>query len=210
MGPEVIEFDAPVAYEKSINTMLQAHDDVLTGKGPEKIFLLEHQDVITKGLSAKESELLNPTIPVIATNRGGKYTYHGPGQLVCYPIINLKARAIDIHSFVTSIERLIIETLAAIGIEAFVKKDFIGVWVSTKDGDKKIAAIGLKVKRFISTHGFSINVCPNLDYFSQIIPCGIKEYGVTSLEDLGIDIGAVTIRQILKKNLHILFGENYP
>ena len=159
-------------------------DDVFSGKKPELIWVLEHNPVYTAGTSAKDTDLLDKSINVIKTNRGGKHTYHGPGQKVVYFVIDLNKRGKDIRKFITKIENCIIDVLAEYRIQSFPDKKNIGIWVNNNNKIKKIAAIGIKVKKWIAYHGFALNVCSDLSKYKKIIPCGVKDKDVTNLKDL--------------------------
>lgn len=193
-----LEFYRPLKYLEGIQIMKEVYDYVFYNKQPNTIIILEHTPVITRGASAKDAELISPTIPVVTTDRGGKFTYHAPGQLVCYPIINLKTFNFDVRTFVLMLESVILETLREYKVNGFLKKNLIGVWVNDGNSEKKIAAIGIKLKKFISTHGFAINYALDMSHFNEIIPCGIKEYGVTSLQELGIKTNHGEISAIVK------------
>lgn len=195
---QFLGFPDPLDYLDGIQVMKDVYDSVFYSKQPNTVIILEHNPVITRGVSAKESELISPTIPVIKTDRGGKFTYHAPGQLICYPVINLKTFNLDVKTFVVTLESIIIETLMEYKVNGFLKKNLIGVWVRDGISDKKIAAIGVKLKKFISMHGFAINYALDMSHFNEIIPCGIKEYGVTSLHQLGIKTNHEEISAIVK------------
>lgn len=171
-------------YLDVIQEMEKIVDDIILKNGSAQLWFLEHDSVYTAGTSAKPEDLLSPLFPVIQTSRGGQYTYHGPGQLICYIMMPLQKK--DIRLFITQLAENIILTLRDFGVDAYFDSENVGVWVRTKFGPKKIAAIGIRLKKWVTFHGFSLNICPNLDHFKGIIPCGIKDYGVTSLHDLGI------------------------
>ncbi len=182
--------DAPVAYEDAVALMEQRSARIAAGEAAELVWLLEHPSLYTAGTSADISELLSPDrFPVHATGRGGRYTYHGPGQRIAYVMLDVKRRGCDVRGFVTALEGWVIDTLAAFNIEGEVRPDRVGVWVARPDRgpgrEDKIAAIGIRLRRWVSMHGLSINVMPDLEHFSGIVPCGIAEHGVTSLHDLG-------------------------
>lgn len=160
------------------------------GAAAERVWLLEHPPLYTAGVSARDEDLIDARFPVHRTGRGGQFTYHGPGQRVAYVMLDLSARGRDVRGLVRGLERWIIGALAEFGVEGEVKEGRVGVWV-TRQGpgwsrEDKIAAIGVKVRRWVSFHGISLNVEPDLDHFGGIVPCGIREHGVTSLHDLGI------------------------
>ena len=151
--------------------------DVNNNKSDELIWTLEHNDLYTAGTNFKENEILDKTIQIIKTNRGGKITYHGPGQLICYFVIDLKKRKKDIRKFISLIEKTIIDTLYLYNIKTFADKKNIGIWYNNKSKIKKVAAIGIRVSKWIAYHGFSININNNLNKYEAIIPCGIKDKG---------------------------------
>ena len=182
-----------VDYERACADM-QARASAIHGKAaPEQLWLLEHAPLYTAGTSAKPGDLIAPDrFPVFKSGRGGQYTYHGPGQRVAYVMLDLSGRGKDIRCFVSELERLIIDTLAQFGVKAWRREGRVGVWVDMPAGhpsgarEAKIAAIGVRVRKWVTFHGVSINVNPDLSHFSGIVPCGISEHGVTSLADLGV------------------------
>ena len=177
--------DDLVPYAEALAVMEARAAAIRAGSAPEYIWLLEHPPLFTAGTSADPAELSNPMgFPVYAAGRGGRYTYHGPGQRVGYVMLDLEARGRDIRRFVHGLEGWIIATLADFGIAAHRAPGRIGIWVGDGAGEAKIAAIGLRVKRWVTLHGFSINVAPQLSHFDGIVPCGIAEFGVTSLDAL--------------------------
>ena len=149
------------------------------------LWLLEHPPVYTAGTSAVAEELIDPRFPVVAAGRGGRYTYHGPGQRIGYLVLDLNARGRDVRHFVHSLEGWVIAGLGDIGIEAFRAPGRIGIWTLDRGKEAKIGAIGVRVKRWITMHGFSVNLCPDLSHFNGIVPCGIADFGVTSAAELG-------------------------
>ena len=173
-----------IDYAESMKILEKRVDDVFSGKKTELIWVLEHNPVYTAGTSAKDTDLLDKSINVIKTNRGGKHTYHGPGQKVVYFVIDLNKRGKDIRKFITKIENCIIDVLAEYRIQSFPDKKNIGIWVNNNNKIKKIAAIGIKVKKWIAYHGFALNVCSDLSKYKKIIPCGVKDKDVTNLKDL--------------------------
>ena len=177
--------DDLVPYAEALAVMDARAAAIRAGSAPEYIWLLEHPPLFTAGTSADPAELSNPMgLPVHAAGRGGRYTYHGPGQRVGYVMLDLEARGRDIRRFVHGLEGWIIATLADFGIAAHRAPGRIGIWVGDGAGEAKIAAIGVRVKRWVTLHGFSINVAPQLSHFDGIVPCGIAEFGVTSLDAL--------------------------
>jgi lipoyl(octanoyl) transferase len=178
--------DAPVRYEEALSFMEQRAAAIREDGARECVWLLEHPPLITAGTSADPAELRDPTVfPVFEAGRGGRYTYHGPGQRVGYVMLDLEKRGKDIRCFVHALEGWVIATLARLGVEAHRAPGRIGIWAGEGPDEAKIGALGVRVRRWVTLHGFSINVDPNLDHFDAIVPCGIAEYGVTSLAKLG-------------------------
>lgn len=182
--------DRPVDYATALAFMQQRAEAIANGSAREMIWLLEHPALYTAGTSARREDLLSPDrFPVHIAGRGGQYTYHGPGQRVVYVMLDVRRRFGDVRKFVCALERVVIETLASFNIKGEIREGRVGVWVARPnkgDGvEDKIAAIGIRLRRWISFHGLAINVDPELEHFSGIVPCGIAEHGVTSLEDLG-------------------------
>ena len=184
MDIEIKKSEKPVKYDAAIKFMENRLDDLNDKKCKELIWVLEHNELYTAGKSSKENEILDKSIKIIKTNRGGKITYHGPGQLVCYFVIDLKKRKKDIRKFISTIEKTIISTLKYFNIEAIADKKNIGIWYKDKSELKKVAAIGVRVKKWIAYHGFSININNDLKKYKAIVPCGINDKGVTSLEKI--------------------------
>ena len=181
---EIKKSKKPVKYMDAIRFMEQRLLDVANNKSDELIWTLEHSDLYTAGKNYKEDEILDKTIQIIKTNRGGKITYHGPGQLICYFVIDLKKRKKDIRKFISLIEKTIIDTLCFYNIKTFADKKNIGIWYNKFSKTKKVAAIGVRVSKWIAYHGFSININNNLDKYKAIVPCGIKDKGVTNLIEI--------------------------
>jgi lipoyl(octanoyl) transferase len=206
---EWIKFNGLSNYEKSMNIMQTHLDNILQNEDQEKILLLEYSDVYTYGSSASKEELLNPgSIPVVPTNRGGKFTYHGPGQRIIYPIFNLALpnRTKDIKEYVLNLEQWIIKTLQEFDIDSFRTDDRVGVWVLDKGLEKKIGSIGVRVKRWMTYHGVSINLNVDLEKFTGIVPCGITDYGVTSASILGKNITLQEFDEMLQKHYSYIFN----
>lgn len=179
----------PIEYEDAVAVMEDTVADIRSGASPEQIWLLEHPPLYTAGTSAKASDLLKPEFPVFETGRGGQYTYHGPGQRVGYVMLDLKKRqqTPDIKQYVCNLEQWIINTLQEFDIKGERREGRVGIWVVKPDGSEaKIAAIGVRVRHWVTYHGISINLNPDLSHFSGIVPCGISDAGVTSFEDLGV------------------------
>ena len=184
MNIEIKKSKKPIKYEDAIKFMEQRLLDVNEKKSSELIWILKHNELYTAGTSSNEKEILDKKIKIIKTNRGGKITYHGPGQLICYFVIDLKKRKKDIRKFIHLIEKTIIETLKSYKIHTFADKKNIGIWYNDHFEVKKVAAIGLKIRRWIAYHGFSINVNNDLRKYDAIIPCGIKDKGLTNLQKI--------------------------
>ena len=186
MNIEVKKTVKPVDYAKSMKILEQRVQDVLLDKKDEFLWIIEHTPVYTAGTSSKDIDLLVKNLNVIKTNRGGKHTYHGPGQKVVYFVLNLNKREKDIRKLVNKIENCIIEILKEFKVKSYTDKKNIGIWVKNKNNLMKIAAIGIRVKKWIAYHGFSINISNDLSKYKNIVPCGIKDKGITSLKDMGI------------------------
>src|SRR5438270_3669229 len=202
--PDDIEWrvsDEPVPYAQSLAFMEQRAAAIREGSASECVWLLEHPSLFTAGTSADPAELTNPLdFPVYEAGRGGRYTYHGPGQRVGYVMLDLDRRGKDIRRFVHSLEGWMIDTLAELGVSAHRAEGRIGIWVGEGPGEAKIGALGVRVKRWVTLHGFSLNVAPDLSHFSGIVPCGIAEFGVTSLAELGKQMPVVGVDAALKRS----------
>jgi lipoyl(octanoyl) transferase len=193
--------DASVPYEEALRFMEERAAAIRDGSARECVWLLEHPSLFTAGTSADPAELLNPQeFPVYEAGRGGRYTYHGPGQRVGYLMLDLEKRGKDIRRFVHSLEGWMIDTLAELGVEAHRAPGRIGIWVGKGPDEAKIGALGVRVKRWVTLHGFAINVAPDLSHFSGIIPCGIADFGVTSLVELGKQIPLAGVDSALKRS----------
>ena len=184
MNIEIKKSIKPVKYEDAIKLLEKRLIDISKNKKSDLIWLLEHEETYTAGTSYKEEEILNKDINLIKTNRGGKITYHGRGQLICYFVINLKKRNKDIRKFITIIEKTIIESLSEFNINSFGDPKNIGIWINHKKEIKKVAAIGLRISKWIAYHGFAININNDLTKYKNIIPCGISDKGVTNLKEI--------------------------
>ena len=184
MSIEIKKSEKPIFYEYAKKLMEERLLNVDLNKSNELIWTLEHPDIYTAGTSYNENDILDKSIKILETNRGGKITYHGPGQLICYFVIDLKKRKKDIRNFISIIEKTIIDTLQFFNIKAFSDKENIGIWYKDKEQTKKVAAIGVRISKWIAYHGFSININSNLDKYKAIIPCGIKDKGVTNLKQI--------------------------
>jgi lipoyl(octanoyl) transferase len=187
---------------------MDAHVDAIAkGSEPERIWLLEHPPLYTAGTSAHEEDLVErERFPVFKTGRGGQYTYHGPGQRVAYVMLDLKRRGADVRAFVAALEQWVIDTLDQFNVKGERREDRVGVWVRRGHREDKIAAIGIRVRHWVTFHGISINVEPDLTHFGGIVPCGIREHGVTSLVDLGLPVTMADLDVALKKTFAPIFG----
>ncbi|WP_440917500.1 lipoyl(octanoyl) transferase LipB [Candidatus Pelagibacter sp.] len=184
MPIEIKKSQNPVKYEDAISFMEDRLKDIDLKKVDDLIWVLEHDHIYTSGTSYNENEIIDKSINIIKTNRGGKITYHGPGQLICYFVIDLKKGKKDIRKFISVIEKSIIETLNLYDIVTFADKENIGIWYNDNSTIKKVAAIGVRVSKWIAYHGFSININNDLKKYDAIIPCGIKDKGITNLKQI--------------------------
>ena len=202
----------PVPYPHALSVMDERVAAIVAGEAPELVWLIEHPALYTAGTSAKPGELIEGRLPVFSAGRGGQFTYHGPGQRVAYVMLDLKRRGPDIRRFVATLEEWVIRTLAAFDIRGERREDRIGVWVRRPDkGDgceDKIAAIGIRIRHWVSLHGIAFNVAPDLSHFSGIVPCGVSNprYGVTSLADLGVAATMADVDAVLRREFEGLFG----
>ena len=184
MNIEIKKSIKPINYNFAIKLMEKRLEEVSKGKKKELIWILEHHDVYTAGTSFKEEEIIDKSINYIKTNRGGKVTYHGKGQLIFYIVINLKKRKINIRKLITSIEKTIISTLSCFKIKSFADRKNIGIWTMNKNNIKKVASIGIKVKKWIAYHGFAINISNDLKKYDKINPCGLDSIRITNLNKI--------------------------
>ncbi|HEX8840303.1 MAG TPA: lipoyl(octanoyl) transferase LipB [Sphingomicrobium sp.] len=192
--------ETPVAYEEALRFMEERAAAIREGSARECVWLLEHPPLFTAGTSADPAELTNPQhFPVYEAGRGGRYTYHGPGQRVGYVLLDLEMRGKDVRCFVHALEGWMIDALAALGVSAHRARGRIGIWVGEGADEAKIGALGVRVKRWVTLHGFAINVAPDLSHFSGIVPCGISDFGVTSLAEQGKQIGLDGVDAALKQ-----------
>jgi lipoyl(octanoyl) transferase len=181
--------DAPVPYREALAEQEARNAAIAAGQARELVWLLEHPPVYTAGTSAPAAELLDPRFDVVETGRGGRYTYHGPGQRVGYVLLDLTTRSRDVRCFVHALEGWVIDTLQDFGVDSWRAEGRIGIWTRDVDGSEaKIGAIGVRIRRWVTMHGFAVNLAPDLTHFSGIVPCGIADYGVTSLVRLGIKV----------------------
>jgi len=183
---------APVPYQEAVADMESRAAAIREGRARERVWLLEHPPLYTGGTSADPADLRSPAFPVIATGRGGRYTYHGPGQRIGYLSLDLAARGRDVRCFVHALEGWVIDALAHLGVAAFRAEGRVGIWTLDRGREAKIGAIGVRVKRWVTLHGFSVNVHPDLSHFGGIVPCGLPDYPVTSLAALGRDASLET------------------
>ena len=199
---------APVAYEDAVSEMEVRVAQIRAAGATELVWLLEHPPLYTAGASAKEGDLLDSEVfPVHRTGRGGQYTYHGPGQRVAYTMLDLQRRGADLHRFVRNLEQWLIDSLGEFGVTGERRAGRVGVWVSL-GGEKeaKIAALGIRVRRWVTFHGVSLNVAPDLSHYDGIVACGVPEHGVTSLEALGVQVDMSEVDAVLKEKFNALFG----
>lgn len=204
-------------YRQAEAWMEQRAAGIAAGTAPEAIWLLEHPALYTAGTSARLQDLTDPDrFPVFPSKRGGQYTYHGPGQRVIYVMLDVGQRGHDVRRFVQQLEGWVIGTLAHFGVQGHIREGRVGVWVERPDrprtatgalAEDKIAAIGIRLRKWISFHGISINLDPDLDHFSGIVPCGISQHGVTSLHDLGLDVSMAELDAALKDSFAATFGD---
>ena len=200
----------PIDYEIALKMMQDRREKIINGTAKSLLWLLEHNDVYTAGRNANQNDLLDKKTKVIDVDRGGKFTYHGKGQRICYIIADLRKfnnGELDIRKFINAIENSIIDTLQHFGITSFADRENIGIWVQNGEKKEKIASIGIKIGQMVTTHGFALNVCTNLDKFSVIVPCGISDFGVCSVSSLGVNVDMHDIDKTLlltiKQNLDL-------
>jgi lipoyl(octanoyl) transferase len=195
---ELRQESEPVPYREALDLMNARNTAIGEGKARELIWMLEHPPVYTAGTSAAPGELLDPRFEVVSAGRGGRYTYHGPGQRICYVLLDLKTRAREVRGYVHALEGWMIGALADLGIESFRREGRVGIWTTDIDGrEAKIGAIGVRIRRWVTMHGFSVNLSPDLSHFSGIVPCGIEEFGVTSLARLGRQVDSASWDRLL-------------
>jgi lipoyl(octanoyl) transferase len=202
--------DRPVAYDRAL-AFMEAKAGLIRDKAEnELVWLLEHPPVYTAGTSAKQTDMLNPRFPVYSAGRGGEYTYHGPGQRIAYVMLDLQKRNPDLRDYINKLEGWMIDTLKTWDVTGERREGRIGVWINMKNhggkGEAKIAAIGVRVRKWVSYHGIALNVNPDLTHYNGIVPCGITEHGVTSLAQLGIKVAMQDVDRALKANWEKTFG----
>ena len=201
MRPELLP------YPEAVSFMEERADAIAAGCANELVWLVEHPPIYTAGTSANPADLIEARFPVFKSGRGGQFTYHGPGQRVAYLMLNLKRRKPDVRAFVRDLEEWLIRTLGAFGVKGERRTDRVGIWVVQQNGrEDKIAAIGVRVRRWVTFHGIALNVAPDLSHFSGIVPCGVREHGVTSLAALGIDASMSEVDAALKGAFETVFG----
>jgi lipoyl(octanoyl) transferase len=205
--PEWVVREGLLPYPEAVAEMEARAEAIAKGQAAERVWLVEHPPIYTAGTSAKLSDLLDARFPVFKTGRGGQYTYHGPGQRVGYVMLDLKRRKPDVRRFVHDLEEWLIRTLAQVNVKGERREGRVGIWVARGGGrEDKIAAIGVRVRRWVTFHGVSLNVDPELSHFTGIVPCGIAEHGVTSLVDLGIPVSMADADVALKQAFQEVFG----
>jgi lipoyl(octanoyl) transferase len=203
--------EASVPYPEALSFMDRRAAAIRAGTEPECIWLLEHPPLFTAGTSADAAELFNPQqFPVFDAGRGGRYTYHGPGQRVGYVMLDLEKRGKDIRRFVQALEGWMIDALAELGVSAHRASGRIGIWVGEGRDEKKISALGVRVKRWVTLHGFALNVAPDLTHFGGIVPCGIADFGVTSLAELGKQMPMKRVDAALKRSFPVFLKTLEP
>tara|TARA_Y100000590_G_scaffold243423_1_gene273669 strand:- start:2220 stop:2837 length:618 start_codon:yes stop_codon:yes gene_type:complete len=202
MNIEVKNSLKPIDYAKSMKVLEERANDVFLGKKDELLWIVEHNSVYTAGTSSNKTDLLDKSIKIIKTNRGGKYTYHGPGQKVVYFVLNLNKRGKDIRKLINKIENCIIEILKEYKIKSYADKKNIGIWIGKKADNEKIAAIGIRIRKWVAYHGFSINLSTDLKKYDGIVPCGLKNKSITSFKKLGINNYKNIDKIIIKKFLN--------
>ena len=184
MNIEIKKSKNPVKYDDALELMEARLNELNENKNNELIWILQHDEIYTAGTNYSEDEIIDKSIKILKTNRGGKITYHGPGQLICYLVVDLKKRNKDIRNFISIIEKSIIDTIKFYEIDTFADKKNIGIWFNKKNKIEKVAAIGVRVSKWIAYHGFSINIDNDLSKYNSIIPCGIKDKSVTNLTNI--------------------------
>lgn len=205
--------DELVPYDRAVSDMITRAQEIATGHAPECVWLLEHPPIYTAGTSADAADLLEPDrFPVFSTGRGGQYTYHGPGQRIAYVMMDLRHRKRDVRAFVCALEDWIIASLGALSVTGERRDGRVGVWVRRPDlapeREDKIAAIGVRIRKWVTFHGISLNVDPDLEHFSGIVPCGVADHGVTSLKDLGVKVAMEEVDAVLQTEFMRIFSDD--
>jgi lipoyl(octanoyl) transferase len=206
LPPEWKISDQPVAYPAALAGMEARVAAIAEGTASEQVWLLEHPPIYTAGTSARDEDLLEARFPVYRTGRGGQFTYHGPGQRVAYAMLDLKRRKPDVRAYVCDLEEWLIQALAELGVKGERREGRVGIWVQRGMREDKIAALGVRIRRWVSLHGVALNVAPDLSHFSGIVPCGVSQHGVTSLADLGIAASMADVDVALKRSFGKIFG----
>jgi lipoyl(octanoyl) transferase len=198
--------DGLTPYPEAVAFMEERAAAIASGRAAELVWLIEHPPIYTAGTSAKDGDLLDARFPVFKTGRGGQFTYHGPGQRVGYVMLDLKRRKADVHAYVRDLEEWLIHTLARFGVKGERREGRVGIWVARPGREDKIAALGVRVRRWVTFHGVALNVEPDLSHFSGIVPCGIRDHGVTSLADLGLKTTMADVDAALRESFQEVFG----
>ena len=206
LKPEWTISDGLVPYPEAVAAMEARAEAIAQGVAGEQVWLLEHPPIYTAGTSASDADLLEARFPVFRTGRGGQYTYHGPGQRIGYVMLDLKRRKPDVRAFVFDLEQWLIETLALFNVKGERREGRVGIWVTRGEKEDKIAALGVRIRRWVTFHGVSLNVDPDLTHFSGIVPCGVSGHGVTSLADLGILVSMADVDVALQQGFRKVFG----
>jgi lipoyl(octanoyl) transferase len=194
-------------YPEAVAFMEDRVAEIAAGRSPELVWLVEHPPIYTAGTSASDADLLDARFPVFRTGRGGQFTYHGPGQRVVYVMLDLKRRKPDVRAFVHDLEEWLIGALAELGVQGERRPDRVGIWVARGGGrEDKIAAIGVRIRHWVTFHGVALNVNPDLSHFSGIVPCGVRGHGVTSLADLGLKTSMGDVDAALRRSFCEVFG----
>lgn len=204
--PEWRISDSPIAYPDALASMEARAAAIAEGTAGEMVWLLEHPPIYTAGTSANDADLIDARFPVYRTGRGGQFTYHGPGQRVGYAMLDLRRRKPDVRAYVRDLEQWLIETLALFNVKGERREGRVGIWVQRGSQEDKIAALGVRIKRWVTFHGVALNVDPDLSHFSGIVPCGVRAHGVTSLSDLGIIVSMADVDVALKQSFKKIFG----
>lgn len=198
--------DLPVAYPEAVTEMEARAAAIAEGRAGELVWLLEHPPIYTAGTSADDRDLIDARFPVFRTGRGGQFTYHGPGQRVGYVMLNLKARKPDVRGYVRDLEQWLIEALALFSIKGERREGRVGIWVARGSREDKVAALGVRIRHWVTLHGVALNVDPDLSHFGGIVPCGVRQHGVTSLADLGVLVTMADVDVALKQSFAKVFG----
>ncbi|HEY1638338.1 MAG TPA: lipoyl(octanoyl) transferase LipB [Rhizomicrobium sp.] len=207
LAPEWRAQPGLLPYPEAVAFMEERADAIASGHANELVWLVEHPPIYTAGTSANPADLLDARFPVFKTGRGGQFTYHGPGQRVVYLMLNLKRRKPDVRAFVRDLEEWLIRALAAFGVKSERRADRVGIWVAREDGgEDKIAAIGVRIRHWVTFHGVALNVAPDLSHFGGIVPCGVRGHGVTSLAGLGVNATMAEVDAALKVAFQDVFG----